>query len=156
MSGVADDDSAFLAMSGCGVISKARAIAALDGRLAKDAMVVTDQAAAYPGGTEALGVALTQTDAKDHAINRVNTLHSQLDGFLAGFKGVSMKRFGEYLTWFLWRRTYQQDRVYVTERQVNVTKYDNTVRDWAHVEPAYMDYWRAAAWPQRMYTVTIN
>ena len=145
MSGVTDDDSAFLTMSGHGVISKACVIAALDGRLAKDALAVTDQAAAYPGATEALGVALTQTDAKDHAINRVNTLHSQLDGFLAGFKGVSTKRLGEYLTWFLWRRTYRQDRADAAARQVNVTRCDNTVRDWAHVEPPYMDYWQAAA-----------
>ena len=145
MSGVTDDDSAFLIMSGRGVISKARAIAALDGRLAKGALAVTDQASAYPGATEALGVALTQTDAKGHAINRVNTLHSQLDGFLAGFKGVSTKRLGEYLTWFLWRRTYRQDRADAAARQVNVTKCDNTVRDWAHMEPPYMDYWRTAA-----------
>lgn len=145
MSGVADDDSAFLIMSGRGVISKARAVAVLDGRLAKGAMAVADQASAYPGAMESLGVALTRTDAKDHAINRVNTLHSQLGGFLMGFKGVSTKRLGEYLTWFLWRRTYRQDRADIIARQVNATKCDNTVRGWAHVEPPYMDYWRTVA-----------
>ena len=145
MSGVADDNSAFLTMSGRGIISKNRAIAALDGKIAKGAMAVTDQVAAYPGAMESLDAALKQTDAKDHAINRVNTLHSQLDGFLTGFKGVSTKRLGEYLIWFLWRRTYLQDRMDVTARQVNTTQCDNTVRDWAHMEPPYMDYWKTAA-----------
>ena len=37
MTGVADDDSAFLTVSGHGIISKNRAIAALDGRIAKGA-----------------------------------------------------------------------------------------------------------------------
>lgn len=88
-----------------------------------------------------LGVTLTQTEADDHAINRANTLHSLFHGFLSGFRGVSTKRLDEYLAWFLWRRTYTQDRESIAVRQVNVTPCDNTVRDWAHVMPPYMDYW---------------
>ena len=58
--------------------------AALDGRIARGAFASADQAAAYPGAMEALGVVFTRTKADDHAINRVNTLHSLFDGYLFG------------------------------------------------------------------------
>ena len=141
MTGVADDGSAFLTMSGRGLLSKSRAIIALGGKLARGAYAITDKAAAYPGAMETLGVTLTRTEADDHAINRVNTLHSLFHGFISGFRGVSTKRLDEYLAWFLWRRTYVQDQEDIAVRQVNVTPCDNTVRDWAHVMPPYMDYW---------------
>lgn len=141
VTGVADDGSAFLTMSGRGLLSKSRAIIALGGKLARGAYAITDKAAAYPGAMETLGVTLTQTEADDHAINRANTLHSLFHGFLSGFRGVSTKRLDEYLAWFLWRRTYVQDQEDIAIRQVNVTMCDDTVRDWAHVTPPYMDYW---------------
>jgi transposase-like protein len=106
VTGVADDGSAFLTMSGRGLLSKNRAIAALDSKLSPGALAITDKATAYPGAMETLGVALTRTEADDHAINRINTLHSLFRGFLNGFRGVSTKRLDEYLTWFLWRCTY--------------------------------------------------
>ena len=49
MTGVADDGSAFLTMSGRGLLSKSRAIIALGGKLARGAYAITDKAAAYPG-----------------------------------------------------------------------------------------------------------
>ena len=72
MTGVADDNSAFLTMSGRGPISKNRAIAVLDGRIARGSYAVADQVAAYPGSMGALGVAFIRTKADDHAINQVN------------------------------------------------------------------------------------
>ena len=145
MTGVADDSSAFLSMSGWGVISKNRALTALDGKIARGTYAVADQASAYPGAMEALGVAFTRTKAEAHAINHVNTLRSLFDGFMACLPGVSPNRQSEYLTWFLWRRTFHQNQADVTARQVNVTPCDNTVRDWAHVLLPYMDYWGEAA-----------
>lgn len=145
MSGVADDGSAFLIMSGRGMLSRSRAVASLDGRVMRGAFAVTDQSTAYPGAMKELGVTLKQTDADHHAINRVNTLHSLFDGFMVGFRGVSTKRLDEYLAWFLWWRTFDRDRADVAVRQINVTPCDNTVRDWAHVLPPYMDYWGMAS-----------
>ena len=66
-------------------------------------------------------------------------------GFPSGFRGVSTKRLDEYLAWFLWRRAYAQDREDIAVRQVNVTSCDDTVCDWAHMMPPYMDYWGATA-----------
>ena len=58
MTGVSDSDTAFAILSGRGVISKQRAIEALDGRILHGAHVMADTAAAYPGALEALGVLL--------------------------------------------------------------------------------------------------
>lgn len=145
LTSVADDGSAFLTMSGRGLLSKNRALAALDGKLSPGAIAVTDKATAYPGTMETLGVVLIRTEADDHAINRVNALHSLFRGFINGFRGVSTKRLDEYLAWFLWRRIYAQDREDIAVRQINVTPCDSTVRDWAHVMPPYMDYWGVTA-----------
>jgi hypothetical protein len=75
MTGVVGDGSAFLIMSGRDLISKNRVLAALDGKIARGAYAVADQAVAYPGAMEALSVAFTRTEAGDHAINRINTFH---------------------------------------------------------------------------------
>ena len=48
-------------------------------------------------------------DSKDRSagtINRIHTVHSLLDSFMARFKGVSTKHIGAYLDWFRWRRTF--------------------------------------------------
>lgn len=145
MTGVDDMDGAFLAMSGRGLLPKDRALATLRGLLGRGAYAVADAAAAYPPAMRELGVGFTGTDAGSHAINRVNTLHSQLAGFLAGFRGVSTKLLDEYLAWFLWRRTFRDDAADCAARQVNATEYHGTVREWSHVTPPYMDYWGVVA-----------
>lgn len=145
MTGVSDSDTAFAILSGRGVISKRRAIEALDGRILRGAYVMADEAAAYPGAMEALGAVFEQVDAKSHRINRVNTLHSNLDGFLAGFKGVSTKYLQSYLTWFLWRRSFRSDRNESIIRQVDAQPCPGVTRDWNGVMPPYMEYWGMVA-----------
>lgn len=145
MSGVDDADAAFLELSGRGVISKSRVFASLEDKLDRGAYAFSDKSNAYPGAMEEVGVEYRQAISEAHEINRVNALHSQLDGFLAAFRGVSTKRLGEYFTWLLWRRTFSGDRVSTTARQVSATACDNTVRDWAHNLPPYMDYWAQIA-----------
>ena len=145
MTGVTDSDTAFAVLSGRGVISKRRAIEALDGRILRGAHVMADIAAAYPGAMEALGAQFEQTDAKSHRINRVNTLHSNLDGFLHGFKGVSTKHLQSYLTWFLWRCSFRDDRNDSIIRQVDAQPCPGATRDWNGVMPPYMEYWGMTA-----------
>ena len=79
MTGVDDAIGAFLTLSGRGMLSMERAIESLGSRLARGMHAVTDKAIAYAYAMPKLGVTLTQTDAKSHAINRVNTLHSNLE-----------------------------------------------------------------------------
>mgnify|MGYP002610379580 FL=1 len=147
MTGVSDSDTAFAILSGRGVISKQRAIEALDGRILHGAHVMADTAAAYPGALEALGTVFEQVDAKSHRINRINTLHSNLDGFLHGFKGVSTKHLQSYLTWFLWRRSFRDDRNDSIIRQVDAQPCPGVTRDWNGIMPPYMEYW---AWRHRL------
>lgn len=144
MTGVDDTGGAFLAMSGRGLLSKDRALAMLHGRLDRGAYAIADMAAAYPPAMKELGVTFTGTDTDSHAINRVNTLYSQLAGFLAGFRGVSTKLLDEYLAWSLWRRTFRDDAADCAARQVSATEYHGTVCEWSHVTPPYMDYWSTA------------
>ena len=91
-----------------------------------------------------MGVNLIRAEANDHAINRGNTLYSLFSGFMSGLREVNTKRLGEHLTWFLWQRTYRSQQPDVAARQANATACNSTVRDWAHVTPACMDYWQDA------------
>lgn len=51
----------------------------------------------------ALGVgAHIASKREEHAINRVNSLHSQMRHFIGRFRGVSTRRLENYLAWFKW------------------------------------------------------
>ena len=91
------------------------------------------------------GAAFERVDAKLHRINRINTLHSNLDGFLAGFKGVSTKHLQSYLTWFLWRRSFRDDRNDSIIRQVDAQPCPGVTRDWNGVMPPSAECWDMAA-----------
>ena len=145
VTGVNDSDTAFAVLGGRGVISKQRVIESLAGCIERGACVMADTAAAYPGAMDALGAVFEQTDAKSHRINRINTFHSNLDGFLHGFKGVSTKHLQSYLTWFLWRRSFRDDRNDSIIRQVDAQPCPGVTRDWNHVTPPYMEYWGMTA-----------
>lgn len=77
-------------------------MSALKPHIGRGADVLTDGAPAYVKPLAGLGANLTQTDADDHAINRVNTLHARLEDFMFGFHGVSTKYLQAYLDWFQW------------------------------------------------------
>lgn len=95
-----------------------RTVESLADRIGRGAFVMTDETAAYQGATEVLGARFEQVDAKSHRINRINTLHSNLDEFLAGFKGISTKHLKSYLTWLPWQRSFRDDRNDSIIRQV--------------------------------------
>lgn len=108
MTGVSDTNATFFEVSGRGVVSRKRAAEALRGRIGAGAVVATDKATAYIDVLRDLKVASHESyDSKDRSegtINRINTVHSLLDSFMARFKGVSTKHLGAYLDWFRWCR----------------------------------------------------
>lgn len=106
---------------------------------------MADEAAAYHGAMEILGAVFEQADAKLHRINRINTLHSNLDGFLAGFRGVSTKRLQSYLTWFPRRRSFRDDRNDGIIRQADPQLCPGVTRDWNGIMPPYVEYWGMVA-----------
>lgn len=148
--GVDDTGRSFLTVCGRGVISKDRAMSALKPHIGRGADVLTDGASAYVKPLAELGANLTQTDADDHAINRVNTLHARLEDFMFGFHGVSTKYLQAYLDWFQWLGAFTDgcgdtgdDRLLA--RQLGNGLYRIRRRDYQRMTPPYMDYWRKAA-----------
>ena len=148
MTGVNDSNETFFEVSGRGVLSRRRAMDVLRGRIASGSVVATDKASAYVNVLAELEVAAhTAYDSKDRSegtINRVNTVHSPLDPFMARFKGVSTKHLGSYLDWFRWCRTFiaidsRTAESAVARRLANgVCK--SRIRDMFNVRPPYMDY----------------
>ena len=89
------------------MLGKERAYKALNGRIGRGALVVTDKAGAYPAVLERLGGTLERADVTEHAINRINSLHARLKDFMHGFKGVSTKYLQSYLAWFQWTEAFK-------------------------------------------------
>ena len=88
-------------------------------------------------------------DRSEGAINRINTVHSLLDSFMARFKGVSTKHLAAYLDWFRWCRTFMAVDSRTAESAVARQLADGTcstrIRDMFNVRPPYMDYWGTRA-----------
>lgn len=103
-----------------------------------------------PPSRPSTGANITQTDAGDHAINRVNTLHARLEDFMFGFHGVSTKYLQAYLDWFQWLVSFtdgvgetNDDRLLA--RQLGNGLYRIRRRDYQRMTPPYMDYWQKSA-----------
>lgn len=107
VTGIDDTGASFLVVSGRGTLSKERAYKALNGRIGKGTLVVTDKAGAYPAVLERLGATLERTDATVRSINRINSTHARLKDFMHGFKGVSTKHLQSYLAWFQWTEAFK-------------------------------------------------
>ncbi len=91
------------------MLGKERAYKVLNGRIGKGALVVTDKAEVYLAVLERLGATMERTDATEHAINRINSLHARLKDFMHGFKDVSTKYLQSYLVWFQWTEAFKSE-----------------------------------------------
>ena len=153
MTGISDTNATFFEVSGRGVVSRKRAMAALRGRVCAGAVVATDKATAYIDVLSDLKVASHESyDSKDRSkgtINRINTVHSLLDSFMARFKGVSTKHLAAYLDWFRWCRTFMAADSHTAEstvaRQLANGTCSTRIRDMFNVLSPYMDYWASRA-----------
>ncbi len=153
MTGINDSGDALLEVSGRGTLSKKRAIKFLKGRIEAGSVVATDKARAYAGALAELGVAAHRAyDSRDRSrgtINHVNAIHSMLDGFMYGFRGVSTKHLHAYLDWFAWHRSFARSGSRAAEpvaaRQIANGLCRTRVRDMFNVYPPYMGYWGLSA-----------
>ena len=153
MTGISDTNATFFEVSGRGVVSRKRVAEALRDRIGAGAVVATDKATAYIDVLCDLKVASHESyDSKDRSegtINRINTVHSLLDSFMARFKGVSTKHLGAYLDWFRWCRTFMAADSRTAESAVARQLANGTcatrIRDMFNVLPPYMDYWVSRA-----------
>ena len=153
MTGISDSNVTFLEVSGRGIVSRKRAMAALSNRIGAGAAVATDKASVYVDVLRDLKVAKHESyDSKDHSkgtINRLNTVHSLLDSFMAHFKGVSTKHLSAYLEWFRWCRTFMATDSRTAEatvaRQLANGSCATRTSGMFNVQPPYMDYWVSLA-----------
>lgn len=152
MSGVNDSGEAFFEVAGRGVLSRDRALGVLRDRVRSGSIVSTDRAGAYAETLAELGVAAHNAyDSKDRSegtINRINSLHSALDGFMSRFKGVSTKHLSAYLAWFRWRRVFSAGDGHDAEtvaRQLAGGLCRTRVAQMFGVQPPLMDYWESKA-----------
>ena len=137
MTGINDGGDAFLEVSGRGALSASRAVACLRGKVAEGSIVSTDKARAYPTALRELDVAVhrafASNDRRVGTINRVNSLHSSLELFMAPFRGVATKHLPEYLRWFAWDRVFAAGSAEVCGRLARQTEagvYHRRSADW--------------------------
>ena len=152
MTGVSDAGDLFLTMSGRGMLSGARAMEVLRGRVNEGAVVATDKAGAYRRTLEELGVAAHEAyDSRDRSkgtINRINTVHSLLESFIGRFRGVSTKHLPSYLAWFAWTRYFaagvaDQVTASTVTRQMSEGICRTRTAEMFNAEQPYMDYWES-------------
>ncbi len=95
-----------------GPLSKDVAKNVLTDKIRSGAIISTDKAAGYRIVLPQLGVAAHNAfDSKDRSqgvINRINAVHSLLNGFMERFRGVSTRHLGAYLAWFKWTRSFDR------------------------------------------------
>lgn len=149
--GINDAGDVFYEIAGRGPLTKARAMELLRDKVKAGAIISTDRASAYRDAERELELACHNAfDAGEHKINRVNNVHSQLEGFMDGFYGVSTRRLENYLTWFKWEHSFKSGRTsqemseLVIKQAVQGT-YDTTWREYRNTPYPFWDYWESAA-----------
>jgi Transposase and inactivated derivatives len=156
LTGINDAGDFFFEMTGRGAMSGEQAARFLEGKVASGTIVATDKAHAYRESLRTLDVRRHEAHgSREHAINRVNGLHSRIMKFIDGFHGVATRRLWNYLAWFKWiwsfrrGRTAEQTAVLVV-KQVGGSPYKTTWRNYKRTPYPFYDYWvKQAKWDRR-------
>lgn len=98
------DKKSIAVVAKLGVLSKKAIHAVYDGKIDKDAVMVTDGLRPYSlycheTGNEIITIKGGKSKKGIYHIQHVNSYHSQLDEFLDGFHGVSTNYLNNYLVW---------------------------------------------------------
>ena len=155
LTGVNDAGDFFFEVAGRGNITGERAASCLEGRVASGAIVATDGARAYRKPLRSLDVRRhDERPSGEHAINRVNSLHSRIVEFVKGFHGVATRRLWNYLAWFKWIWSFRRGRTAeqaagLIVKQVGATAYKTTWRNYKRTPYPFYDYWvKQAGWDE--------
>ena len=118
------------------------------GAVGEGTSVSTDGLRGYARVLPRLGVsrhdATPAREAVRGELGMVNAMHARLKGFLARFRGVSTRRLGHYLDWFLWdeqTRRSDADRADTLSGQAATGSYDNTRFALAREPQPFWSYW---------------
>jgi transposase-like protein len=127
------------------------ALRAALGRSVAGSLVATDDHAGYARVLPGLGVAAHEATRSSEAthgeLGMVNAMHGRPEAFLARFNGVSTRRLGRYLSWFLWEeqaRRAGSDREATLSGQAACGRYESTRRGLAEEPQPFFEYWTQA------------
>ena len=118
------------------------------GAVVEGTPVSTDGLQGYARVLPRLGVschdATPAREARHGELGMVNAMHARLKDFLARFRGVSTRRLGHYLDWFLWdeqTRRSDADRADTLSGQAATGGYDHTRVALAREPQPFWSYW---------------
>ena len=110
--------------------------------------VSTDGLRGYARVLPRLGVschdATPAREARHGELGMADAMHARPEDFLARLGGVSTRRLGHYLDWFLWdeqTRRSDADRADTLSRQAATGSYDNTRFALAREPQPFWSYW---------------
>lgn len=148
LTGINDAGDMFYEIAGRGRLNSGVALSLLEDKIGEGAIVSTDRLNSYAPVMRELGVACHNAyDAKKHGkLNRINNVHSRIEGFMSPFRGVATRRLGGYLAWFKWLYSLKQDRsasdvAELTARQLSNTMYMTSWRKCKNTPYLFMEYW---------------
>ncbi|MRX83951.1 IS1595 family transposase [Eggerthella guodeyinii] len=150
ITGVDERRKTFLEITGRGHGTIDECKRALEGKLAPNSRVSTDDYGVYPGILKTMGVCHASYVSSDSQgnLNRVNALHSQFKSFLARKRGVSTRRLPLYLAEFSWRWSacMNDDSTSLTAskivRKIAATDFHTKVVDFKYSEYPCADWWK--------------
>lgn len=93
--------------------------------ISKGSKIITNCKSSYEKVAKENNWRLKQAKSKGHVdaegntlvtIVTINPLHSELEHFLSGFRGVSTKHLSEYLDWFVYMKYLNYSKEYIEQR----------------------------------------
>ena len=130
-SGVDDSDNVFFEVAGTSSVSSDMIKDTIAKYIPKGSKVITDCKSSYESVSKENNWCLKQVKSKGYVDNEgnnlatINSLHSELEYFLSGFRGVSTKYLPEYLDWFVYMKYLNYSKEYI--EQTNTYKKDTIV-----------------------------
>lgn len=131
ISGVDEFDTMIFKIAGTSNISSNMIKDTIAKYIPKGSKVTTDCKSSYESVAKENNWCLKQvksksyTDDEGNNLATINSLHSELDYFLSGFRGVSTKHLQEYLDWFVYIKYLNYSKEY--KKQANTYKKDTIV-----------------------------
>ena len=129
-SGVDENDNMIFKVAGTSNASSEMIKNSIAKYISKNSKVITDCKSSYESVARENNWNLKQVKSKTYVDNEgnnlatINSLHSELDYFLSGFRGVSTKHLPEYLDWFVYIKYLNYTKEYIEQA---VTYKRNTI-----------------------------
>ena len=131
ISGVDEHDTMIFKVAGTSSVSSDMIKDTIAKYIPKGSKVITDCKSSYESVAKENNWCLKQVKSKGYVDNEgnnlatINSLHSELEFFLGGFRGVSTKHLPEYLDWFVYMKYLNYSKEYI--EQTNTYKKDTII-----------------------------